>query len=147
MKNNGFTLIELVMIIVILAILAVVAVPKYVDLRRDANIAVLSGAQGSVSSAMHMIYAKAIVEGKEKDASNTINVGGLPITIFYGYPQDNAITFVAGLDSNFNRISVGADNHIILDGDFSCKFHYLEATSASTAARVYRTDPADITGC
>lgn len=56
-KQQGFTLIELIMVIVILGILAAVALPKFIDLSTEAEVASLKGIIGGAASAMAINYA------------------------------------------------------------------------------------------
>lgn len=57
-KQQGFTIIELVVVIVILGILAAVAFPKFQDLSGDAKTAVVKGASAALQSAAVITYAK-----------------------------------------------------------------------------------------
>ena len=57
-KQQGFTIIELVVVIVILGILAAVAFPKFQDLSGDAKSAVVSGAVAAMKSSAVIGFAK-----------------------------------------------------------------------------------------
>lgn len=57
-KQQGFTIIELVVVIVILGILAAVAFPKFQDLSGDARQAVVNGAAAALKSAAVISFAK-----------------------------------------------------------------------------------------
>lgn len=87
-KNQGFTLVELVIVIVILGILAITAAPKFLNLSGDAKASTLSALKGSLESANAMVYSKAILQSKEKGATGTL--ANPAVNVVYGYPKATA---------------------------------------------------------
>lgn len=99
--QRGFTLIELVMVIVILGVLAAVAVPKFVNLKSDAQAAALAGVTGGITSASAVNYASRSVSvgyGTTtaaltcSAAATAILQGGLP----NGYTVNATVVGAAG---------------------------------------------------
>ena len=106
-EQRGFTLIELVIVIVILGILAAVAIPKYVNLQREARIAVVNGMTGGLRSTKLVAKAKYMAVGDM--ALTTVDMDGTAVTVVpgTGVPTADqagivsALTDTAGFDVTF----------------------------------------------
>ena len=68
-KQQGFTLIELVVVIVILGILAATALPKFVDMSGDARLAATQGVAGALSSGSNINYSADLAKGQIQGAT------------------------------------------------------------------------------
>jgi MSHA pilin protein MshA len=99
-KQQGFTLIELVVVIVILGILAVTAAPKFINLQSDAQTATLQAIKASMETASTLVHSKSLIAGNETTAAGggaanptvVVNSGGGIVNLDFGYPVSTAGT-------------------------------------------------------
>ena len=128
-KQQGFTLIELIIVIVILGILAVTAAPKFLNIQADANASTLQGVKGSIDSAMRIINGKSIIVGSQKiDKAATQAPADIEgVAISFGYPAATAAGLVKAL-----VISVDATGANLADFNFVA-----DATADPDEAYIY----------
>ena len=122
-KQQGFTLIELVMVIVILGILSATALPKFADMGSEARKSVLKSSLGSVKSVIAIAHSQALIKG-QTGATGTITLDGQAIALVYGYPAAS---------------STGIDVAVDISGDLSITSGVVKVTSAATPANCATT--------
>jgi len=137
-RQDGFTLIELVVVITILGILAAFAVPRFASLEVEAREAATQALAGSVRAGSALSHALWLAQGQPA----TVMMEGATITLVNGYPN---LATVDDTLSDFTGFGFAAGTGVFdkTGASGTCTVDYDQAAAAGAAPTI----TLDISSC
>ncbi len=141
-RQNGFTLIELIMVIIILGILSAFALPRFFDVSADARAARVNAGLGAAKSALAIVHANAVVKGIGLgEVAQDMGLEGKTISVRFGYPaQAYSLLIAAGMQDDFAGAGPVEEGGITHKNTYDtssgrCGFKYIFPTQEGEAPR------------
>lgn len=120
-KQQGFSLIELVIVIVILGLLAATAIPRFLNVTDDAEDATVDGVAGGLATAVSFVRSQWEVDGRRNDV---VVMDGHKVALDprFGYPTgltntDATQMTAASCQQVFNDVLQNAPRNVLLSQD------------------------------
>jgi MSHA pilin protein MshA len=143
-RQQGFTLIELVVVIVILGVLSAVAIPRFINLQSSARTSVINGTAGAVSSASMLAKSAWIAAGGSASITS-VTMDGNPVNVnTSGYPTAAA----TGIGAAFNKSSnilLGADAGTPATGTYTISYTNDGTTALANCNLTYNASTGQVT--
>jgi len=148
MKQQGFTLIELIIVVIILGLLAATALPRFIDVTDEAREAAVEGVAGGFAAAVGLVRAQWEGEGRPNGNNGSANSTlvnydqtqvGVDGTIGYPTGSANGSTLITAMDSLecknvFDLILQAAPtNTVSTDNNAIAQFRYAVRTDNAGA--------------
>lgn len=145
-KQNGFTLIELVVVIIILGILAVTAAPKFINLQADARASTVDGLAAAVKGADSLIRSKSLIAGNENQAAGAdveviVDANGTTVALNFGHgvaAWDDSLENMLDIDATDGTVSTNTDSEWLYDeSGTNIVVLYPQGANSATCSVVY----------
>ena len=111
-KQMGFTLIEIVMVLVLLGILSAVAVPKYFDLRAQAELKAAQAIVAEGQARINATFADQLLSGKTcKQALEEVTKSGS--TVLNNIAENWTLSYTAAVVDTQGKVTAEAETKLV----------------------------------
>ncbi|MGI2173858.1 pilin [Shewanella ulleungensis] len=123
LKQQGFSLIELVIVIVILGLLAATAIPRFLNVTDDAEDASVDGVAGGLATAVSFVRAQWEVDGR-RNTSVVLDGTTISLDTRFGFPTGTTNTSATAMNTTrcqevFDSVLQNAPRNVLVNQDAS----------------------------